>query len=227
MGWFADSAALLAKVGAVLLGSAATSPQFKELLIAEHLIAAADEDVAGPVAKAVPRLQTMFASSRPIVIAEDLTRWAGAFGTLQAPEAWQAHGDWVSNHPSALGPGIRERILRGAAITAEESRAAEALRGEARAWLSDLLGDDRIILMPTAPCTALKRGLSAEALNPIRARILSYTCIAGLCGLPQINLPLRSAGQHPAGLAVIGRRGSDEALLALAQRFEEQIAAGT
>ena len=223
LGWFADAAALLARIGAVLLGPSTVLPRFKELLIDESLIEAANADIAEPVRKALPQLQTKFAASRTIAIAHRVERWAGAFGTLQAPEAWQIHGAWIERHIAALGPGIRERFLRGAAITAEESREAESIRLEARAQLSDLLGDERVIVMPTTPCTALPRGMAPEALNPIRTRILSYTCISGLCGLPQINIPLRGAGRHPAGLSLIGPRRSDYALLDVAQDFETQL----
>jgi amidase len=44
------------------------------------------------------------------------------------------------------------------------------------------------------------------------------TCIAGTTGGPQINLPLAEVGGLPIGLSLIGARGSDEMLIALAFR---------
>ena len=43
-------------------------------------------------------------------------------------------------------------------------------------------------------------------------------CIAGLCGLPQISLPMAKIDGLPLGLSLIGPRNSDRALIALANR---------
>ena len=48
-------------------------------------------------------------------------------------------------------------------------------------------------------------------------RIIEFTCIAGLTGLPQMNLPLGWHDGVPVGVSLIGWRGSDATLLALAQ----------
>jgi len=45
---------------------------------------------------------------------------------------------------------------------------------------------------------------------------LTLTSIAGHAGLPQVTLPAARSAGAPVGLSVIGGRGTDEALLALA-----------
>jgi amidase len=45
---------------------------------------------------------------------------------------------------------------------------------------------------------------------------MRLTCIAGLSGLPQMSIPVGTAGGCPAGLSLIGWAGGDEALLDLA-----------
>lgn len=44
-------------------------------------------------------------------------------------------------------------------------------------------------------------------------------CIAGLDGLPQVSLPLAEPDGLPLGLSLVGARGSDLRLLALARRL--------
>jgi len=45
---------------------------------------------------------------------------------------------------------------------------------------------------------------------------MGLTCLAGLSGCPQINLPVAEAQGAPLGLSLLGPRGSDEDLLTMA-----------
>jgi amidase len=45
---------------------------------------------------------------------------------------------------------------------------------------------------------------------------MSLLCIAGLARLPQVTLPLAQLSGCPLGLSLIGARGTDAMLLALA-----------
>ena len=51
-----------------------------------------------------------------------------------------------------------------------------------------------------------------------RNQAMRLLCIAGLSGLPQISLPMATIEGLPLGLSLIGARGSDRALIALARR---------
>lgn len=56
-----------------------------------------------------------------------------------------------------------------------------------RAHLSQLLGDDAVLALPSAPGPAPEIGLPGAALDDWRRRVMSLTCIAGLGGLPQVR----------------------------------------
>ena len=71
-------------------------------------------------------------------------------------------------------------------------------------------------MLPTVPAVAPKRDLSGDALQAYRERALSILCISGLSGLPQVTMPLATLDGLPLGLSLIGPRGSDRALIALA-----------
>jgi amidase len=47
-------------------------------------------------------------------------------------------------------------------------------------------------------------------------RIVDLTGIAGLTGLPQVNLPVAAIGSIPVGLSLVGWRGGDAALVGAA-----------
>lgn len=82
-----------------------------------------------------------------------------------------------------------------------------------------MLGRDGVLLLPTAPGPAPLRGTPADQLDAFRTSLISLTCIAGLSGFPQVNLPVASVAGLPVGLGLIGPPGSDEDLLALAEQL--------
>jgi amidase len=75
--------------------------------------------------------------------------------------------------------------------------------------------------MPTTPFPAPRKGLSLATLDPLRARINCLTSHGGLTGVPQVSLPGASAGGLPVGLSIVGARGSDATLVAVARAMEE------
>ena len=217
VGWFADDASILARVGSMIFGSEVADPRAGRLLIAADFFDGADRGVAQPCFDAAYSLKGMFASSATVRISSDLESWAQAFRVLQGGEAWREHGAWVTAHSASLGAAIRNRFVWASKIDGDRIDAAGSARKRALDRLETLLGQNDIILMPTTPCTALPRNLTQEQLDPIRARILRFTCIAGLCGLPQLSVPVQQSGQRPVGLSLLGRPGSDEKLLGLAR----------
>ena len=51
-------------------------------------------------------------------------------------------------------------------------------------------------------------------------RTLRITCIAGLAGLPQVNIPMRGADGLPMGISLLGPAGSDLRLIRLATALQ-------
>ena len=73
--------------------------------------------------------------------------------------------------------------------------------------------------MPTMPDIAPLRATSEGDLEDYRNRALQMLATAGLCGLPQLSMPLSRRAGAPLGLSLVGPRGSDRALVALAARL--------
>ena len=63
----------------------------------------------------------------------------------------------------------------------------------------------------------------AAQVDAVRLRTMAITCIAGLAGLPQVNLPLAADDGTPLGISLLGPAGSDRALIGLATALAREL----
>jgi amidase len=88
---------------------------------------------------------------------------------------------------------------------------------EMRAMISrrmrNMLGEDTVLLIPTAPGPAPLRGTLGQDMEEWRTRTMQLTCIAGLAGLPQVSLPVIGPDGLLIGLSVIAGAAQDIKLL--------------
>ena len=85
--------------------------------------------------------------------------------------------------------------------------------------MDELLADNAVLVVPTAPGIAPLIGTPVKDLENWRNRCLGLLCIAGHAGLPQLSLPLATLDGCPLGLSLIAARGSDAMLLDLAKQL--------
>jgi amidase len=116
--------------------------------------------------------------------------------------------------------GVARNLALGSAIPESERQWAALVRAEARARLTALLPPGTILCLPTTPFPAPLRGLPLATLEPLRARITCLAAHGGLAGLPQVSLPGALMNGLPVGLSILGARGSDAMLVAVAQAIE-------
>lgn len=88
----------------------------------------------------------------------------------------------------------------------------------------DEVASGAFLMMPAAPGPAPFKGTPAVELESFRNQALALTCVAGICGLPQISLPCAMIDGAPVGLALLGPRGSDEELLRVAAAVASMLA---
>lgn len=206
VGWLTRDAALLGRVGQVLLPDDTASPG--RLVTSAALTALADPDVAGALAGLAEDAEQIDWPLAP------LPDWLSAFQAVQAAEAWRQHGAWLIIRMDSLGGDVRPRFERAAAITAEVEAAAAEEVARARVTIRELLGD-RVLLLPSASSIAPPLDDPA-AVDAVRRATMQLTCLAGLGGLPAVSIPVRTAEGHPAGACLVGPAGSDRALIELA-----------
>ena len=217
-GWFARDAATFARVSSVLLGEppATTLPQ--TLLIAVDAFGFADPDVAAALRPMVDRLANLLGSARDEVMApQGLSVWARAQRTLQPAEAWQTFRGWIESDNPRFAFSVARGLVAGSQIAASERGWAALMRQEARGRMAYLLPPGTILCMPTTPFPAPRKGLPLPMLEPLRDRITCLCAHGGLTGVPQVNLPGATVEGAPVGLSIIGSRGSDATLIAVAE----------
>ncbi|HLH77508.1 MAG TPA: amidase [Candidatus Binataceae bacterium] len=212
--FFARDAHLLRKVGAVLLAPLTITCTPRRLLIAQDAFAVAAEDAREALRQPLALITGAMAVEVISLGQGELEQWPQLYRTIQSHEAWAAHGQWISQRKPRLGIS-RERFAQAQLVSAAEVERAAARRAEIGARLDALLGRDGLIAMPAAYSVApLPQDGEAQRLSN-----LTLTAAASLCGLPQISLPLAQVDGLPLALSLIGPRGGDEALLALAEQL--------
>ncbi len=220
-GWFARDAATFARASQVLLGEPIPTSLPSRLVVGVDAFGLADDETAAALQPLVRRLSALVQEVREDLLAPPgLSVWSRAQRTLQSHEAWLTFKTWLDrDNPRLQFSVARGLVLAGAGPESERQWAA-LMRAEARARVAWLLRPGTILCMPTTPFPAPVKGLSLPALEPLRARISCLTSHGGLTGVPQVSLPGARVGGLPVGLSILGARGSDAALVAVAAALE-------
>jgi amidase len=220
-GWFARDAAMFAKVSSVLLGETIPVALPTKLIVAVDAFGFADAAAAAALQKMVDRLARLIGNAREEVMApQGLSVWARAQRTLQPHEAWQTFRPWVERDNPRMAFGVARGLIAGAAVSEAERGWAELMRQEARSRMNYLLPPGTILCLPTTPFPAPKKGLSLPVLGPLRDRITCLCAHGGLTGVPQVSIPGAELDGLPIGLSVVGARGTDATLIAVARAME-------
>jgi amidase len=228
VGYFADDPEVFSRIAPILLGEGERTFDFVHATRIEDtfalLASPREAEALAPAEAAVDTLLGSVGSLRIGSGTNGLEDAYWAFRRLQAVEAWEAHGTWITSRDPQMTPGVRERFEFGRSITGEEAVAASEVRLEIRTLLEEALGLDSVLLLPTVPSIAPMRDLPAHDLQLHRERSLSILCLAGLAGLPQVTVPIASLDGAPLGFSILGPRHSDLALIALGIRISKAVA---
>ena len=217
-GWFARDGATFAAVSAVLLGEAVPDALPARLLLATDAFGFADPETAAALRPMVARLERLVGPARDEVMAPPgLPVWSRAQRTLQPLEAWDTFRPWIEAHNPRFAFNVARGLAMTATIPAADREWAGLMRQEARARLAYLLPPGTVLCLPTTPFPAPPAGLPLPAADAVRSRIGCLCAHGGLAGHPQVSLPGALVDGLPVGLSVIGARGSDAQLAALAR----------
>jgi amidase len=216
-GWFARDAAVFERVGRVLLGDTAPARAPGRLLVAQDAFAFADEAARKALQPALDKVAALLGKPTAVTVGDEpLNNWTDYFRFPQGAEAWECHREWVTRVKPAFGPAVGPRMAWAATVAPQDVARARARREEITRRMDDLLRDNAVLALPSAPGIALPRNSAPEIVDGLRARALPMLCIAGLARLPQVSLPLATLEDCPLGLSLIAARGNDTMLLAVA-----------
>jgi amidase len=153
-----------------------------------------------------------------LLTAVRLPSFAAAFTaglTLIAFENWSAYGAVVE--APALGADIRNRLLAARDVTRDAYAAGEAVRAAFRNEVDAALDQVDALALPTLPGYPLPLAAAADATASLRTTALVRPF--NLSGHPALTLPLDPTAPLPVSLQLVGRRGGDAALFAMARHL--------
>ncbi|ALM85622.1 amidase [Bordetella sp. N] len=216
MTWLAARADVFERVGAVLLDSA-HDIAWREAIVLTDAGAEADAAFAPLIASVGEALRADgLALTQAPTSTTDLETWRRTYITVSAHDAWRTHQDWITRTQPDFGPAIAGRWQAAAKVSDAEVAEAAAVQARLRAEVRALLGEDRVAVLPSASSAAIARTADPAAVDGIRAQTFRITSIAGLAGLPQVNIPFIGGDGLPAGVSLLGPAGSDLQLIRLA-----------
>lgn len=219
-GWFARDAATFSRVSAHMLDEAIPTALPTRLLIATDAFSFADDGVADALTPMVARLADLTGGREDVLLApQGLSVWARAQRTIQPREAFETFKDWLDTNPR-MAFTVARGLIQGATVTEADLGWANQMRREARGRLKSLLPHGTILCLPTTPFPAPPTGLSVSEQTPLRDQISCLCALGGLAGHPQVSMPGATVDGLPVGLSIVGGRGTDTALVAVANALE-------
>ncbi len=227
VGWFARSAQVLRRAGDVLLPPDRAGIALSRFLAGRDAFALADKAVAAGVRTAIARASALLRVTAQIDLATELgglAEWLKRFRRMQPREIWAVHGAWIEARKPNFGPEIAERFALAKAVSQTPEGDDQEFRTRVTEHLDRVLGQSRVLLIPTAGTIAPRLDATKDELVQFRDRTLSLTSIAGLGRLPQVQVPAGLVDGAAVGLSLIGPRGSDRALLRLAEQVASALA---
>jgi amidase len=212
IGWFARDPAILAAVGATLLGPDDAAP-IRRLVLARDAFALADAHAAAVLRTCA---NTWGATDEVTVFDGAEAEWRECYRVLQGAEIWRHLGPWITANRPKFGVAIAPRFADAATIGAPAETHYRTVRQAIAQRLTDLIPPGTGLVIPTTPGAALPRSTAPEDIGRFYASALPLNAIAGHAGLPQMTIPIAEPGGCPLGLSIVGARSSDRALLAFA-----------
>lgn len=212
IGWFGRDASTLARVGEAYFGPIA-APKTPRLLLARDAFDVAMPHIADTL---LPIAQSLDIASEVTLYPEGMAHWLDTFRPLQLGDLWATLGAWSQVEGRRVSASIAQRMELASSVTWDQIAPAMARREALCARMNDLLGDDGILVLPTAHELPPSRDVGLDAAISFRERTLALTCVASLCRLPQLNVPAGIVQGCPVGLSFIAGPRGDERLLAMA-----------
>jgi aspartyl-tRNA(Asn)/glutamyl-tRNA(Gln) amidotransferase subunit A len=146
-------------------------------------------------------------------------------GGIAPPEAYSIHRGLLDGE--GIDPNVRSRLDRGASISAADYIANLRDRERGIAQVDAMFDDYDVLVTPTTPIVAptMAEVATTEGFTARNVLALRNTSIWNFFDVCAISLPIRLGNELPCGLMLVGARGADRDLLAIAAAVERQLEA--
>jgi aspartyl-tRNA(Asn)/glutamyl-tRNA(Gln) amidotransferase subunit A len=147
-------------------------------------------------------------------------------GGIATAEAYAWHRPLLELYRDEYDPRVASRIIKGADLTYQDVREMHDARAEVIANFERATAEVDALVLPTTPIipppfTAFEHDADYARLNLL---VLRNPSVANFLDGCAISLPVHRPGEPPVGVMLIGRRGSDDRLLAIARGIESALA---
>ncbi len=201
-------------------GMALLEPGFSVARDAPRTVGRLAIDADPAVSAAVDRaLRAAGFDVQPVTIPQISEVIAASITVLEAG-AWATNAELVAAAPDKIGADVRDRLLRGAAISPARLAAAREEIVRWRATLDQLW--HRVELLATPTLLAFPPVLEDA---PVMFEIRGLTSPVNAAGIPALALPVPANGPLPASIQLIGPAGSEDRLLAAGAILEQAVSA--
>ena len=150
-----------------------------------------------------------------------------AKGGFSPPEAYAWHAELIARRGADYDPRVRQRIARGAEMSAPDYVRLIEDRARFNAAIAAHTRHYDALIVPTVAVIAPPIADFADDATFFRlnARILRNPNPVNFLDRCAITLPIAEPGEAPVGLMLIGQHGEDRRLLAMAAGIEAALAA--
>lgn len=234
IGTIAPTVACCAVVDAVLSGEEPAAPVMLPLeglrigVLRNYVLEALDDDVERAFERALSALAR--AGCRLIDIRfpelDRLPQFAGT-GNIAAAEAYVWHRALVESRGDEYDPRIRDRVLRGAAMSAADYIELIEFRRVLMARSVAVWAPFDAIVMPTVPIIAPPLAVADrddQTWGKINLALLRNPIIVNLIDGCALSIPCHRPGEAPVGLMIAGAAGTDPAILRVGMAVEGIVA---
>jgi aspartyl-tRNA(Asn)/glutamyl-tRNA(Gln) amidotransferase subunit A len=192
--------------------------------VVERLLARARPEIAAAVEAALAELASLGAR-----IERAEVPWLDEAGTIQQllmlPDAASVHLPWLRTRLAEYGADVRARLLAGLLMPGTAYATGLRLRRRYSDGLRRLFERFDLLAAPAMPVTAPRIGeenvVPAGETVPYRLGLIPFNSPWSLAGLPAASVPCGFGDGLPVGLALVGRRYAEAAVLRAAHAFQQ------
>ena len=149
---------------------------------------------------------------------------------ITAAEGGALHADRLRTRADEYDPATRDRLIAGALLPAAWYLRAQRFRSFFYAGMRDALASYDVLIAAVTPYAATQIGRRTIVVEghetEIRPNLGVFTQPVSLAGIPIVSVPVIERGALPVGVQLIGRAGSENVLLAVAEELERRGAVG-
>ena len=214
VGWMSRDFATLEMVGDIILPDY-PQVELNQLFIKNALWETLQDEDRATLIESIPLDMEL----KGLKLEEDLKEWTELFKYIQGVEAWKCHGEWIEKEKPTFSPAIAGRFEFARNLDSSNYYEAKGRQRELRTIISSLIGEQGVIVLPTAASVAPIKNAPAESVEKIRASTLQLTSLAGVAGLPQVTVPIFKRDGMALGLSFIADRHQDRSLLAFVRKY--------